>query len=194
MRPGVKTLAEAIVVAESLDEVSSGSRRDKGKKIVEDDEDGEEASVQPRVKNGAYGKDKAKSKGDSRNGEGKSCKPFSCFFCGGPHIANNCPQRHKLSSIVANMGEESAPTGRIGAIVMSESAHLANMRLLNAAEVEDGEPKERASSKAEGTSINPRGSMMIVNGEVNEAPTRFLMDTGASHNFLAKEEAKALGV
>uniref|UniRef100_A0A803N4K8 Uncharacterized protein n=1 Tax=Chenopodium quinoa TaxID=63459 RepID=A0A803N4K8_CHEQI len=66
--------------------------------------------------------------------------------------------------------------------------------LLNVAEVEDGELEEGASSKVEGTSIKPRGSMIIVNGEVNEALTRFLVDTGASHNFLAKEEAKALGV
>uniref|UniRef100_A0A803MRW6 Uncharacterized protein n=1 Tax=Chenopodium quinoa TaxID=63459 RepID=A0A803MRW6_CHEQI len=173
---------------------SSGSRRDKGKRIVEDDKNGEEASVQPRVKNGAYGKDKTQSKGDSRNSEGKSRKPFSCFLCEGPHMARNCPQRQKLNAIIANMGEESAPIGRIGAMVMSKSAHLANMRLLNAAEVEDDEPEEGASSKAEGTSIKPKGSMMVVNGEVNEAPTRFLVDTGALHKFLAKEEAKALGV
>uniref|UniRef100_A0A803N9L8 Uncharacterized protein n=1 Tax=Chenopodium quinoa TaxID=63459 RepID=A0A803N9L8_CHEQI len=70
-RRGVKTLAEGIAVAESLVEVSSGSRRDKGKVDEESDHEGEEASLQSRAKHIAYGKDKAQSKGDSRNEEGK---------------------------------------------------------------------------------------------------------------------------
>ncbi|KAL2898037.1 Retroviral-like aspartic protease 1 [Bienertia sinuspersici] len=35
---------------------------------------------------------------------------------------------------------------------------------------------------------------MVVNGEMNEVPTRLLVDMRASHNFLARREAKALGV
>ncbi|CAO2836353.1 unnamed protein product [Amaranthus hypochondriacus] len=42
--------------------------------------------------------------------------------------------------------------------------------------------------------IKQGGSLMVINGEVNEVPTRLLVDTGAWHNFLAREEAKALGV
>uniref|UniRef100_A0A803MIG4 Uncharacterized protein n=1 Tax=Chenopodium quinoa TaxID=63459 RepID=A0A803MIG4_CHEQI len=82
----------------------------------------------------------------------------------------------------------------MGAMVMNEDAQLANMRLLNTSRVEDDEPKERASSISSSTDIKQGGSLMIVNGEVNEVPTRLLVDTGASHNFLAREEAKALGV
>uniref|UniRef100_A0A803N9L9 Uncharacterized protein n=1 Tax=Chenopodium quinoa TaxID=63459 RepID=A0A803N9L9_CHEQI len=70
-RRGVKTLAEGIAVAESLVEVSSGSRHDKGKVDEESDHEGEEALLQSRAKHIAYGKDKAQSKGDSRNEEGK---------------------------------------------------------------------------------------------------------------------------
>uniref|UniRef100_A0A803LRS6 Uncharacterized protein n=1 Tax=Chenopodium quinoa TaxID=63459 RepID=A0A803LRS6_CHEQI len=81
-----------------------------------------------------------------------------------------------------------------GEMVMNEDAQLANMRLLNTSRVEDDDLKGRASSKSSTTNIKQGGSLMIVNGEVNEVPTRLLVDTGASHNFLAKEEAKALGV
>uniref|UniRef100_A0A803N786 Uncharacterized protein n=2 Tax=Chenopodium quinoa TaxID=63459 RepID=A0A803N786_CHEQI len=111
----------------------------------------------------------------------------------GAHLARNCPMRQKLSAMIATE-EESAPTTRMGAMVMSEDAQLANMRLLNTSRVEDDDLKERASSTSSTTNIKQGGSLMIVNGEVNEVPTRLLVDTGASHNFLAKEEAKALGV
>uniref|UniRef100_A0A803N8Q2 Uncharacterized protein n=1 Tax=Chenopodium quinoa TaxID=63459 RepID=A0A803N8Q2_CHEQI len=90
--------------------------------------------------------------------------------------------------------EESALTTRMGAMVMNEDAQLANMRLLNTSRVEDDDLKGRASPTSSTTNIKQGGSLMIINGEVNEVPTRLLVDTGASHNFLAKEEAKALGV
>uniref|UniRef100_A0A803N8F2 Uncharacterized protein n=1 Tax=Chenopodium quinoa TaxID=63459 RepID=A0A803N8F2_CHEQI len=159
------------------------------------DQEEDEAS-HPKARYADHGKDKAKSKweskGDNRDG-GKPSKPFKCFLCEGSHLARNCPMRQKLSAMIATE-EESAPTTRMGAMVMNEDAQLANMRLLNTSRVEDDDLKGRASSTSSTTNIKQGGSLMIVNGEVNEVPTRLLVDTGASHNFLAKEEAKALGV
>uniref|UniRef100_A0A803MQZ7 Retrotransposon gag domain-containing protein n=1 Tax=Chenopodium quinoa TaxID=63459 RepID=A0A803MQZ7_CHEQI len=71
-RRGVKTLMEGIIMTESLVEVSSRSRRDRGKTTEESDHEVEEASLQSRVKHDTYGKDKAQSKGDNRNEEGVS--------------------------------------------------------------------------------------------------------------------------
>uniref|UniRef100_A0A803M3H6 Ty3 transposon capsid-like protein domain-containing protein n=1 Tax=Chenopodium quinoa TaxID=63459 RepID=A0A803M3H6_CHEQI len=194
-RRNVKTLAEAIAVAESLIDIPRESRRDRGKRVEEGDQEEEEAS-HPKARYADHGKDKAKSKweskGDNRDG-GKPSKPFKCFLCEGSHLARNCPVRQKLSAMIATE-EESAPTTRMGAMVMNEDAQLANMRLLNTSRVEDDDLKGRASSTSSTTNIKQGGSLMIVNGEVNEVPTRLLVDTGASHNFLAKEEAKALGV
>ncbi|CAO2837704.1 unnamed protein product [Amaranthus hypochondriacus] len=102
--------------------------------------------------------------------------------------------RQKLSAMIAT-GEESAPTMRIGAMVMNEDARFANMRLLNISRVKNNEPKVRASSISSSTDIKQGESLMVINGEVNEVPTRLLVDTGtSSHNFLAREEAKALRV
>ncbi|CAO2821076.1 unnamed protein product [Amaranthus hypochondriacus] len=101
--------------------------------------------------------------------------------------------RQKLSAMIATE-EESTPKMRMGAMVMNEDARLANMRLLNTSRVEDDERKERPTSISSSTDIKQGGNLMIINGEVNEVPTRLLVDTGASHNFLAREEAKALGV
>uniref|UniRef100_A0A803N574 Uncharacterized protein n=1 Tax=Chenopodium quinoa TaxID=63459 RepID=A0A803N574_CHEQI len=68
------------------------------------------------------------------------------------------------------------------------------MKLLNTARVKDDVPKGKESSTTDGTGVKQGSSLMVVNGEVNEVPTRLLVDTGASHNLLAKEEAKAFDV
>ncbi|KAL2893462.1 Retroviral-like aspartic protease 1 [Bienertia sinuspersici] len=52
----------------------------------------------------------------------------------------------------------------------------------------------QASTTTQKASIKQGGSLMVVNGEVNEVLTRILVDTGASHNFMARREAKALWV
>nr|KAJ0192858.1 hypothetical protein LSAT_V11C800427070 [Lactuca sativa] len=39
-----------------------------------------------------------------------------------------------------------------------------------------------------------RGRLMFVDAKVNGGCTKALVDTGASHNFLAKDEAKKLGI
>ena len=193
-RRNVKTLAEAIAVAESLIEIPRESRRDKGRRVEEGDQD-DEAS-HPKAKHADHGKDKAKSKweskGDDRDG-GKPSKPFKCFLCEGPHLARNCPVRQKLNAMVANE-EEPAPEMSMGAMALGEKAHFARMRLLNTTSVEEDVPKGEASSTNEGTGVKQGNSLMAIDGEVNEVPTRLLVDTGASHNLLAKEEAKALGV
>uniref|UniRef100_A0A803MIM2 Uncharacterized protein n=1 Tax=Chenopodium quinoa TaxID=63459 RepID=A0A803MIM2_CHEQI len=142
------------------------SRRDKGRRVEEGDQDDEEAS-HPKAKHADHGKDKAKSKweskGDDREG-GKHSNPFKCFLCEGPHLARNCPVRQKLNSMIATE-EESAPTMRMGVMVMNEDAQFANMRLLNTSRVEDNEPNGRASSTSSNTGIKQGGSLMIVKGE-----------------------------
>uniref|UniRef100_A0A803MQY0 Uncharacterized protein n=1 Tax=Chenopodium quinoa TaxID=63459 RepID=A0A803MQY0_CHEQI len=82
----------------------------------------------------------------------------------------------------------------MGAMVLGEKAQLARMKLLNATSAEVGVPKGEASSTTDGTGIKQGSSFMVVKGEVNKVPTRLLVDTEASHNFLAEKEAKALGV
>ncbi|CAO2836355.1 unnamed protein product [Amaranthus hypochondriacus] len=194
-RRGVKSLAEAIAVAESLIEIPRESRRDNGKRVEEGNQDDDEASY-AKAKHADHGKDKAKckweSKGDDRDGD-KLSKPFKCFVCEGPQLARYCPMRQKLSAMIAT-GEESTPTMRIGEMVMNEDARLANMRLLNTLRVKNDEPKVRKSSISSSMDIKQGGSLMVINGEVNEVPTRLLVQPGVSHNFLAREEAKALGV
>uniref|UniRef100_A0A803N6L6 Uncharacterized protein n=1 Tax=Chenopodium quinoa TaxID=63459 RepID=A0A803N6L6_CHEQI len=73
-RRGVKSLAEAIAVAESLIEIPRESRRNKGKRVEEGDQDDEEAS-HPKAKHADHGKDKAKSKWESKGDDRDGGKP-----------------------------------------------------------------------------------------------------------------------
>lgn len=94
-RRGCKSLAEAIAVAESLIELLRDTRRDRGKRVEEDDHEEREASHQPRVKAADHGKDKAQSKWESRGDNcdgGKLSRPFKCFLCDKEgHTARYCP-------------------------------------------------------------------------------------------------------
>uniref|UniRef100_A0A803NAL4 Uncharacterized protein n=1 Tax=Chenopodium quinoa TaxID=63459 RepID=A0A803NAL4_CHEQI len=101
--------------------------------------------------------------------------------------------RQQLYAMIASK-KEPAPEMSMGAMVLGEKAQLARIRLLNTTRVEEDVPKGEASSTTDGTDVKQGSSLMVVDGEMNEVPTRLLVDTGASHNFLAKEEAKALGV
>uniref|UniRef100_A0A803N9K4 Uncharacterized protein n=1 Tax=Chenopodium quinoa TaxID=63459 RepID=A0A803N9K4_CHEQI len=99
----------------------------------------------------------------------------------------------KLNAIIAR-GEEPAPEMSMGEMVLWEKTQLARIKLLNTTSVEEYVPKGEAYSTNDGTSVKQGCSLMIVDWEVNEVPTRLLVDTGALHNFLSKQEAKALGV
>ncbi|KAL2934505.1 Retroviral-like aspartic protease 1, partial [Bienertia sinuspersici] len=138
-------------------------------------------------------KKKDKGKGPTSSSSDKA-KQRDCFLCGGPHWARDCPQRHKLTAMIAKMNDEPPQETRLGAMHLEEEAKLANMRLLNTSKVVEKEPAGQASTTTQGMGIKQGGRLMVVNGEVNEVPTRLLVDTGASHNFLARREAKALGV
>ncbi|KAL2945542.1 Pentafunctional AROM polypeptide [Bienertia sinuspersici] len=124
----------------------------------DDTQEGEGESHHSRAKNVDHGKDKARSKweskGDSRNGD-KSSKPFTCFLCDkGGHSARLCPQRSKLNAMIALMEEkESENEGRMGAMRLEEEAKLANLRLLNASKVVEKEPTGHASTTTQGADI-----------------------------------------
>uniref|UniRef100_A0A803N664 Uncharacterized protein n=1 Tax=Chenopodium quinoa TaxID=63459 RepID=A0A803N664_CHEQI len=112
-----------------------------------------------------------------------------CKKTAGPHFSRNCPVRQNVNAMIASE-EELALEMSMGAMAMGERAHFSRIRLLNDEDVLKG----KASSANEGTGVKQRSNLMVLDEEVNEVPPRLLVDTGASHNLLAKEEAKALWV
>ena len=94
---------------------------------------------------------------------------MGCFICNGDHRDIDCPKRKALNAVQA---KEDGEEPRMGAI-----------RLLNAL-------KGQGAAEAK----PPSKELMYVDIQVNGKPTRALVDTGATHNFVSGEEARRLGL
>ncbi|KAK9725073.1 hypothetical protein RND81_05G120500 [Saponaria officinalis] len=194
-RRNVKSLSEAIAVAESLYELPSDSMKDKFDKRGGEEFGGGE-DHQPRGKNkeeSKMSKDTWKSK-ETTFSDGK-LKNRDCFLCGGPHLVRECPQRQKLNALALKMDEEESEA-KMGALRMvdGEPSRLGAMRLLNSTRVMENKPRVEATTTNEGTSSKYKGHLLTVNGEVNDVRTRVLIDSGATHNYVALRVAKDLGI
>ncbi|KAL2943047.1 Transposon Tf2-9 polyprotein [Bienertia sinuspersici] len=181
-RRNVQTLAEAIAVAESLIEYKD-SRRDNrsgGNK-------GKGGGAKPtNRRNGGNGgskfEKKDKEKGPTSSSSDKA-KHRDCFLCGGPHWARECPNRQKLNSIIASSGESTGDEAQIG-----------NLRLLSSVKAMVEAKGGHNVAKVSTLPRSKKSSLMFVEAMVNEQASKALVDTGATHNFIAKGEAIRLGL
>ena len=93
-----------------------------------------------------------------------------CFICNGPHRARDCPKREKLSALVTadDNGESDSET----------PLRVNPLQFLN---VINGETPVQKS-------------LMHVHTVVNGVQVKALMDSGATHNFVATRTATKLGL
>ncbi|KAE8690692.1 cytochrome P450 78A7-like [Hibiscus syriacus] len=91
-----------------------------------------------------------------------------CFLYKGPHPMSSCPKLGSLSAIVDRQDTES-------------QAEMGSLQVLNAL-------------KAKSLTPTPSNRLMYVEAVINEKPTRAIVDTGATHNFVSKDEANRLGL
>ena len=98
-------------------------------------------------------------------------RPTGCFICTGPHRARDCPKREKLSALVT--GEDKANSDS------DEGPSRVNpLQLLNV---------------IRGQSTTPK-ALMFVETLVNGVRVKAMMDSGATHNFVAMRESERLGL
>uniref|UniRef100_A0A803N1F8 Reverse transcriptase/retrotransposon-derived protein RNase H-like domain-containing protein n=1 Tax=Chenopodium quinoa TaxID=63459 RepID=A0A803N1F8_CHEQI len=100
----------------------------------------------------------------------------------GLHKARECQGRQKLNAIIAS-----------GCESKGDEAQMRSLRIVGivkvAFKVEKGSDVDKVS-----TLPRPKGTLRFVEALVNGKASRALVDTGASHNLIAKEEASKLGV
>ena len=99
----------------------------------------------------------------------KERQPLSCYFCGGPHVWRECPKRQTLNALL-----EAHET--------TQETHMSSLCLLNALNIK---PIEKSV---------PKNGLMYVEVSVQGQPTLAMLDTRASHNFMAEDEARRLGL
>ena len=93
-----------------------------------------------------------------------------CFICNGPHRAKDCPKREKLSALVTadDKGDSDPET----------PPRVNPLQLLNVIHGETPVQK----------------SLMHIHALVNGVQVKALVDSGATHNFVATKEAARLGL
>ncbi|KAK2979891.1 hypothetical protein RJ640_023962 [Escallonia rubra] len=182
-RRSVKDLDEAIAVAESLMEYARVGDSSKGKNV--------QAASKGNHAKGGGDKSKAWHKGNHQAGTNRSeghgkleerrakNKPKDgCFFCGGPHWARDCPRQGKLNALIEEKGESEEDDVQMGSLQILNALHAKPV-----AKVPSGEGQ-----------ASTRKGLLYVEAKLNGKPTKVMVDTGATHNFVTREEATRLGL
>ena len=178
-RRGVQDLASAIAIAESLIDYSNQREPSKPKEKKENSSNGGgtrrhsprrehfEAPSSPKSRDD-IGKQKATNGGQFSN--------IKCFLCDGPHFTRDCPQRQAINALAAKIDSLEIE----GKTKESEDeAQMGSMQLLN---VIQAAPKAKAKG------------LLYVDAKINGKPTRTMIDSGASHNFVSVDEVQRLGL
>ncbi|XP_059663489.1 uncharacterized protein LOC132309170 [Cornus florida] len=108
---------------------------------------------------------KAKANYNNKGSSSRTKPNYGCFICNGPHRVRDCPKREKLSAIVADSkgdsDSESGPT------------RVNPLQMLNAL-------TEEQSMELKG--------VMFIQVTLNGKEVLAMVDTGATHNFIAQRE------
>ncbi|XP_020101642.1 uncharacterized protein LOC109719402 [Ananas comosus] len=123
-----------------------------------------------KAKGGGDRRDQKERRGRER-GPVPPPKKLTCYVCGENHWARDCPNKKKLNAVQTEQGEGSAEPTKMGAL-----------RLVNAVQ------GLASSSKP----LNKE--LLYIDVTLNGRATRALVDTGATHNFVAEAEAKRIGL
>ncbi|KAE8662634.1 cytochrome P450 78A7-like [Hibiscus syriacus] len=177
-RQDIKTVDEAIAIAESLvdfqpySHTNATKNKDKypakggGERRENYQGNRDRDHRRPQTKEGD--RDRRPGRRDYEEKKKAFVPKGGCFLCKGPHPMSSCPKLGSLSAIVDRQDTES-------------QAEMGSLQVLNALKAKPLTP----------TSSN---GLMYVEAVINEKSTRAMVDTGATHNFVSKDEANRLGL
>jgi hypothetical protein len=164
---------------------------------------------------GGY-KNNNKYAGKDYHKESKNKGPLSCWLCQGPHKVADCPQKKALNALQAHLGTREHTRGQSDSSDDEEETcsrrsvpRVGAFHMVNAVKKQAPKPKV---AKGKGVAASPRQvednpekpknkkgkvsntGLMFVDIRVNGKPIRALIDTGATHNFVAGTEVERLGL
>jgi hypothetical protein len=194
-RQNVKDLSSAIAAADSLIDFKSTTREGYTSTSFKSKGRNKEERTRKKFGGGASRATAAeKGKAKFMGAQGKSTKPnFTCFICDGPHFARECPKREKLNAIRAGDSDE-------GEGVVT---HVNPMRVINClvAKSEDGaaetRPVDKDLARIDALRKGKSGAtdnLMYVKIGINGKDVNAMLDSGATHTFVADRLVKELGL
>ncbi|KAA0066144.1 Endo-1,4-beta-xylanase A [Cucumis melo var. makuwa] len=114
-------------------------------------------------------------------------RPLSCFICGRPHLARECPNKvdfHSLqASLIANSDDKSNQAeGEVGQIDEGEKTRIGAIKYLSSLKKKSGE-----------RNVSVERGLLYVDTWINQKQTKSTMiDSSATHNFITEAEARRL--
>ncbi|ERN13245.1 hypothetical protein AMTR_s00040p00232750 [Amborella trichopoda] len=106
-----------------------------------------------------------------------------CFICEGPHWPWDCPKRKALNALIARLDN---PKG--GGDVQGSQMGSLQLMNVNILKKQNGMKVETKRPKA------PSKGLMYIETYINRKAAKAMIDMGATHNFVSKDEAKRLGL
>jgi len=191
----VKDLSFTIATADSLIDFKSTTRE--GYTSASFKSKGRNKEERTRKKFGggaskAAAVDKGKAKFMGAQGKGTKSN-FTCFICDGPHFAKECPKREKLNAIWAGYSDED------GGVV----THVNPMRVINCLVAKSGDvaaetcPVDQDLARIDALRKGKSGAtdnLMYVKIGINGKNVNAMLDSGATHTFVAYRLVKELGL
>jgi hypothetical protein len=126
--------------------------------------------------------------------QGKGTKPnFTYFICDGPHFARECPKREKLN--VIRVGDSDEDEGVV--------THVNPMRMINCLVSKSGDvaaenyPVDKDLARIDALQKGKSGAtnnLMYVKIGINGKDANAMLDSGATHTFVANRLVKELGL
>ncbi|TYK02874.1 uncharacterized protein E5676_scaffold968G00030 [Cucumis melo var. makuwa] len=114
-------------------------------------------------------------------------RPLSCFICGRPHLARECPNKvdfHAFqASLIADSDDKSnRAEGEVGQIDGSEKTRIGAIKYMSSLQEKSGE-----------RNVPVEKGLLYVDTWINQKQTKSTMiDSGATHNFITEAEARRM--
>ncbi|KAK4484286.1 hypothetical protein RD792_011514 [Penstemon davidsonii] len=173
-RRKVETLDEAITTAETLTEFQRTTTQPKGKNDKGNsgkgggDREHKKPVADPRGNQSRF----QSGRREYQEQKKEFVPRGGCYVCKGPHAMKDCP---KLGSLSAMIDRETSSQPEDGA------EQIGSLQLLN-------------TLKAKPTPSTTSKGLMYVQALINGKATKAMVDTRATHNFMAEDEARRLGL
>nr|XP_009779696.1 PREDICTED: uncharacterized protein LOC104228850 [Nicotiana sylvestris] len=209
-RQRVDTLPKAIQAAECLGDYQMEARKDRPQPPTRAGFKGGQSSNGGPSRSGgdrSSTKPKAPSTGSnsaaSNNNDRGRKPPSGCRHCGGPHWNNECPHAQMNAHQTFDDGtdddsddaDQTEPVGAFNAIVGSISEALAETSAGIRKKKDPCPVTKKGKKKADDeTPLKHERTLMFVEMKVNGKPIRAMVDTGATHNYLASTQVERLGL
>jgi hypothetical protein len=195
-RQNVKDLSFAIATADNLVDFKSTTREGYTSASFKSKGRNKEERMKKKFGGGASRAVAVDNKGKAKfiSAQGKSTKPnFTCFICDGPHFTRECPKREKLNVIRAGDSDEDEgvvthvnPMHVINCLVAKSGDAAAENRLVD-------KDLARIDALWKGKS-GATDNLMYVEIGINGKDVNAMLDSGATHTFVANRLVKELGL